>query len=322
MERDVSPQMLLKDLVSLRGRDGISYRAVEMTRVLPWIRVVSSLLRDQGRSEQERNATALEVVKCAAQNEALLGKSYSRIVTHTLNIAGEDSVLKQRMRDLLDEFKVGEKALARKVDYAYAELAMQLLVMTESPCDSWSAAARGLALAEEEAALLVRLAQIRVERAGGIWDVERTLQNLERHVPIGLQRFDGQNNSGGSPMRSILSKIIVRLYGPRVRFPELDPLFSPRLLRNLLRMEPAELSQESRRLATQMRDVMAPSFIFLDERAVKYIPWPTQESDVIAMVNRGLLLAVEIALALEESNEWWLLDDVADGERSGTGRLP
>ena len=127
---------VLRDLISLRSRQGITMRKVkEQCPHLQQLTAVRLELARRRLAPSDLHVAAHEVVCCAVR-QIVPRTEHRRVLWHTLNIEGDlAESLDARRRRVSAELYLSEKAYHRLEEEAYLELAGALVGAVQSPCE-------------------------------------------------------------------------------------------------------------------------------------------------------------------------------------------
>lgn len=122
---------VLRELILLRQQYGITRERIRTTAEA--LQRLPAAIDQMERRQIEPHSAAYEVVRCAV-NHAVERDDFRRVLSMTLNFAGERFKLTDRMQTARSELLVGAKELDLLMTEAYGELASVLASLDESPC--------------------------------------------------------------------------------------------------------------------------------------------------------------------------------------------
>jgi hypothetical protein len=310
---------VLADLVRLRSRRGVSYEAMQKAESLPWVRAVTATMALQGRAEAERLLVSYEFLECVARSTTLLGEDHCKLLAATLNFDRLDSTLDQRERAFMRRVHLGEKPYRAMKQTAYLELAARLVGLSESPCAA--PAASGTLTAERQRELhrlagehFAALSQIHFELAGGTRDVIHAAIEIERLIPNGMRRFKREGDGEINTLRRIVRLIVERQYVAWAadNLPYRVPRLRPELLLDYIAAR-GQATRVLRSIEGRVRSAQRYDDVLLEPAAASSLPGAGTAGVVEDVTRSSFLFIFRIAIALEETSNWQLIDDPEEG---------
>lgn len=238
---DLAPRSgdVAHELITLRQRDGMSMRKLRDRPAIKNLPAVREELRRRKLDASDLHVAAYEALKCGVRS-LVARTDYSKILSRTLNIDGDDKGLDDRRAILRTELYLTEKAYRRIEDDAYLHFAGVLVVERQAPCDQASVAALSdivfdlrVTASPEDIANLLNL--ISYERRNEIYQMlGRTLIEA---LPNGkLALTEAGYDSEGDPWRAArtLGSAILRELWPPRRQDERLPVFTAESMSDLL----------------------------------------------------------------------------------------
>lgn len=307
----------MNDLVALRGRRGVTYERVSRSPGLLGVRAVSHELLKQGGREADRGGIAFDLLRCVVEGPRL-NRQMRRIVTHTLNLSGEDSDLAKRQGDLQNELSIGEKAFAEAQRTSYLELAYVLATVRQSPCsdggpdqDPGLSPERRKSLLTEAARHFAGLTAVHLELADADEAIVRAARDLQRLIPQGMRRRRrGWRQSPDVVLQDILSAITRIHYeawaeaGGSARIPHL----APSLLLTYISSSGRNRADALEAMRVTMRTSPMDSWALPMEHQ-RMSPTPLRDPELAAIIGRSFSVLMAIAVVLEETNDWASIEE-------------
>lgn len=133
-DRRPSTDEVLADLVAVRAHRGISVlRVRELAKHLQRLRATESEIQARGLSNDDADAAAFHVVRCAVQN-AVERTDLRQILHTTLNLIASESNLTERREEARHRLVMSPKEYTRAEREAFMQLAGELVLMSQTPC--------------------------------------------------------------------------------------------------------------------------------------------------------------------------------------------
>ncbi|WP_419706533.1 hypothetical protein [Promicromonospora sp. NFX87] len=123
----------MNELIKLREGEGLSSTKLEKAPAILALRATKDEMARGGEDVGAEPIAAERMLRCAVRR--LLPRfDYGSVLHHTLNIAGTDTILKQRRSDLKKRLNTEGTTYDRLEKRAYAEFAKKVTWAPKSPC--------------------------------------------------------------------------------------------------------------------------------------------------------------------------------------------
>lgn len=249
-----SSDQVLRELIDVRGRDGITYEKMRRCSAILALPAVEAERLRRRLAVTDSHIAGYKAIECAIATWPVR-TDYCRILRDTLNFDCRDKDLDGRRGGLQIELHLGSKGYIRLETVAYEQFAATLVTLTHAPCGDYARAdvssisldVRLTATPAEVAAILNLLS---LERRQPIRDAlaQALLDVLPNGVAVLQARAQLAARLSPSGRLRLLLRAILRLAWPPPAIERPEPLFLATSLDRLLL--DAALSVESVELLT------------------------------------------------------------------------